>query len=124
MPEGLAEFATHAETGEPMPRDMLDRLLAAATYDTGFATVEYVASALVDLAFHDGPAPADRPGFDIGTDDLIAFGRQIGLTMIATRRGLASVQSGNRQAGVTWDWLVLGPERSVARCPPAPGIGW
>ena len=33
--------------------------MAASTYDTGFQTVEYVASALVDLAFHDGAAPAD-----------------------------------------------------------------
>jgi peptidyl-dipeptidase Dcp len=33
--------------------------LAAGTYDQGFATVEFVSSALVDLAFHEGPAPAD-----------------------------------------------------------------
>ena len=59
VPEVLEEFATHAETGAPMPRDMLDRMLAASTYDMGFQTVEYVASALVDLAFHEGPAPAD-----------------------------------------------------------------
>ena len=59
VPEVLEEFATHAVTGEPMPRDMLDRMLAAATYDMGFQTVEYVSSALVDLAFHEGPAPAD-----------------------------------------------------------------
>ncbi|CTQ31546.1 M3 family metallopeptidase [Jannaschia rubra] len=59
VPEVLAEFATHAETGRPMPDALRDRLLAAATYDMGFSTVEYVASALVDLAFHDGPPPAD-----------------------------------------------------------------
>ena len=59
VPEVLAEFATHAETGQPMPRDMLDRLLGAATFDMGFQTVEYVASALVDLAFHEGEPPAD-----------------------------------------------------------------
>ena len=60
VPEVLEEFATHADTGAPMPRDLLDRLLGAATYDMGFSTVEYVASALVDLAFHEAAdAPAD-----------------------------------------------------------------
>ena len=59
VPEVLAEFATHAETGEPMPQEMLEKVLGVANFDQGFQTVEYVASALVDLAFHDGPAPAD-----------------------------------------------------------------
>jgi peptidyl-dipeptidase Dcp len=59
VPAVLSEFATHATTGEPMPKDLLDRLLRAATYDMGFQTVEYVSSALVDLAFHEGTAPAD-----------------------------------------------------------------
>ena len=59
VPEVLESFAIHAETGEPMPKDMLERLLAAETFDMGFQTVEYVASALVDLEFHDGPAPSD-----------------------------------------------------------------
>ena len=59
VPEVLAEFATHAETGAAMPQAMLDKVLAAATYDMGFQTVEYVASALVDLAFHEGAAPED-----------------------------------------------------------------
>jgi len=59
VPEVLVKHARHVTTGEPMPREMLERLLAAGTYDQGFATVEYVASALVDLAFHEGAASAD-----------------------------------------------------------------
>ncbi len=59
VPEVLAEFATHAETGEAMPKEMLDKVLSAANFDQGFQTVEYVASALVDLAFHEGAAPTD-----------------------------------------------------------------
>ncbi|MEP2028726.1 MAG: M3 family metallopeptidase [Paracoccaceae bacterium] len=59
VPAVLSEFATHAETGEPMPQEMLDEVLKAANFDMGFATVEYVSSALVDLAFHEGEAPAD-----------------------------------------------------------------
>ncbi|MCB5200400.1 M3 family metallopeptidase [Loktanella sp. TSTF-M6] len=52
VPEVLTKYATHADTGDAMPAEMLDRLLAASTYDMGFQTVEYVASALVDLEFH------------------------------------------------------------------------
>jgi peptidyl-dipeptidase Dcp len=59
VPEVLVKHARHVTTGAPMPRAMLDRLLAAGTYDQGFATVEYVASALVDLAFHEGAASTD-----------------------------------------------------------------
>ncbi|MCL3881966.1 M3 family metallopeptidase [Marivita sp. GX14005] len=59
VPEVLRQFATHADTGEPMPADMLEKVLAAATYDMGFQTVEYLASALVDLAFHEGAPPED-----------------------------------------------------------------
>ncbi|WP_151717908.1 M3 family metallopeptidase [Gemmobacter serpentinus] len=59
VPEVLEDHARHWQTGAPMPADMLKRLLDAGTYDQGFATVEFVASAMVDLAFHEGPAPAD-----------------------------------------------------------------
>jgi peptidyl-dipeptidase Dcp len=67
VPEVLERYATHVETGEPMPPEMLDRLLKATTYDMGFQTVEYVASALVDLAFHEGAPP----------DDLMAAQRDV-----------------------------------------------
>ncbi|MEM1428619.1 MAG: M3 family metallopeptidase [Pseudomonadota bacterium] len=59
VPDVLERYATHAETGEPMPKETLDRVLAAATYDMGFQTVEFIASALVDLEFHAGEPPAD-----------------------------------------------------------------
>ena len=59
VPEVLTTYATHAETGDPMPDEMRDRLLAASTYDMGFQTVEYLGSAIVDLEFHTGEAPAD-----------------------------------------------------------------
>ena len=59
VPEVLAKHARHFESGAAMPQAMLQRLLAAQTYDMGFSTVEYVASALVDLAFHQGGAVPD-----------------------------------------------------------------
>ncbi|NGM44798.1 M3 family metallopeptidase [Rhodobacter sp. SGA-6-6] len=59
VPAVLEAHAKHYRTGEPMPADLLKRLLDAGTYDQGFATVEFVASAMVDLEFHSGPPPAD-----------------------------------------------------------------
>ncbi|NAZ36601.1 M3 family metallopeptidase [Rubellimicrobium sp. CFH 75288] len=58
VPELLAEWATDDE-GRPMPEALRDRLLAARGFDAGFRTVEYLASAFVDLAFHEGDPPAD-----------------------------------------------------------------
>ncbi|SOH92603.1 peptidyl-dipeptidase Dcp [Monaibacterium marinum] len=58
-PEILRKHARHYRTGEPIPQDLLDKLLAAETFGQGFATVEYVASALVDLDFHTGTPPTD-----------------------------------------------------------------
>jgi peptidyl-dipeptidase Dcp len=55
-PEILGRFAVHAETGKPMPNELLDRLLAARNFDQGHGTVEYLASAIVDLDFHTQPA--------------------------------------------------------------------
>ncbi len=59
VPEVLEKHARHWQTGEAMPADMRHRLLAAGTYDQAFSTVEFISSALVDLAFHEGAAPAD-----------------------------------------------------------------
>jgi len=59
VPEVLEKHALHHETGEPMPKELLDKMLAARTFGAGFATVEFTASALVDMAFH---ARKDAPG--------------------------------------------------------------
>jgi peptidyl-dipeptidase Dcp len=51
-PEILKTHARHFETGEPMPDAMIARIEGAETFNQGFSTVEYVASALVDLEMH------------------------------------------------------------------------
>jgi len=51
-PEVLKKFARHTETGKPMPDALIARLAAARTFNQGFATVEYIASALVDMDLH------------------------------------------------------------------------
>jgi peptidyl-dipeptidase Dcp len=66
-PEVLQRFARHAQTGEPLPEDLLQRFLAARKFNQGFATVEFVSSALIDLEFHSQPAA--------GITDVRAFER-------------------------------------------------
>jgi peptidyl-dipeptidase Dcp len=80
-PEVLRRFALHYQTGEPMPEDLLRRLLAARTFDQGFATVEYVASALVDLAFHQAPEPdkIDPAAFEADVLARIGMPTEIGM---------------------------------------------
>ncbi len=51
-PEILERFAVHYRTGEPMPAELIERLKASRSFNQGFATVEYVSSALVDLKLH------------------------------------------------------------------------
>jgi peptidyl-dipeptidase Dcp len=60
QPQVLQQFARHYQTGEPLPQDLLKRFLAARKFNQGFATVEFVSSALIDLEFHTQPASASR----------------------------------------------------------------
>ena len=53
--EVLDQFARHYQTGEPMPQELLDKVKAAETFNQGFATVEYLASAIVDMKLHTQP---------------------------------------------------------------------
>lgn len=51
-PYMLRKFALHVETGQPMPDALIERLVASRKFNQGFATVEFLASAFVDKAFH------------------------------------------------------------------------
>lgn len=80
-PEVLSKFAVHYRTGEAMPKELLDKLLAAANFNQGFATVEYTASALVDLELH---LKADLSGFDpadFERQELAKIGMPAAITM-------------------------------------------
>ncbi len=69
VPETLQRYARHAETGAPLPQALMDRLLAARTFNQGFATVEYTASAVLDMELHALPDPAAL--------DIAAFERDV-----------------------------------------------
>lgn len=64
-PEVLNRFALHYETGKPMPKELLDKIKKAETFNQGFQTVEYLASALVDMKYHlAGDKPIDPDKFE------------------------------------------------------------
>lgn len=67
-PEVLKNYARHHDTGEPMSKQMLDKFLAAGQFNQGYATVEYLAAAIVDQALHQ-LAPEEVPA----ADDLLRF---------------------------------------------------
>ena len=61
VPSVLAEHARHVRTGEPLPKPLLDKMLAAKSFDAGFDTVEYTASALIDLGLHELREVPEQP---------------------------------------------------------------
>ncbi len=67
-PEVLRRYARHYRTNQPLPEELLQRLLAARNFNQGFATVEYAACALLDLDLHSRP--------EAGAVDIGAFERE------------------------------------------------
>jgi len=103
VPEVLKEFATHAETNQPMPPELLNNLLAATNYDMGFQTVEYVASAIIDLAFHDGEAPADPMALE--TEILKDIGMPHAIRMRHATPNFAHIFAGDGYASGYYSYM-------------------
>jgi len=77
-PEVLNQFAVHFETGKPMPAKLLEKIEKAATFNQGFATVEYLASALIDMKIHlAGDVEIDPDAFERRTLEEIGMPREI-----------------------------------------------
>jgi len=77
-PEVLGRFALHHRTGQPIPQELVTRLERAATFNQGFATVEYLASAWVDMQLHlAGARPIDPAAFERETLEKLGMPREI-----------------------------------------------
>lgn len=78
-PEVLSRFARHAETGAPIPQALVDKVIAARTFNQGFATIEFTASALVDLEAHllESAEGFDAEAFEAGVLERIGMPREI-----------------------------------------------
>jgi peptidyl-dipeptidase Dcp len=77
-PEVLQKFALHYETGKPIPQNLVDKIKKAATFNQGFGTVEYLASALVDMKLHlAGSQKIDADKFERETLAQLGMPREI-----------------------------------------------
>tara|TARA_B000000475_G_scaffold271939_1_gene271195 strand:+ start:3004 stop:5088 length:2085 start_codon:yes stop_codon:yes gene_type:complete len=71
-PSILQNYAVHYETGESMPKELLEKVLSAQKFNQGFSTTEYLASSILDQALHqlqeeDVPKADDLLGFEKNT---------------------------------------------------------
>jgi peptidyl-dipeptidase Dcp len=70
-PSVFANYAKHYQTGAAMPQSLVEKIKAARTFNQGFATTEYLAASLLDLAWHSLPAGA--PLQDVGQFEKAAL---------------------------------------------------
>jgi peptidyl-dipeptidase Dcp len=105
QPQVLRQFARHYQTGEPLPDDLLKRFLAARKFNQGFATVEYVACALIDLEFHSQPAAVaqDVRAFERRELDKIGMPAEISLRHRPTQFG--HIFSGDHYAAGYYSYM-------------------
>ncbi|CCD96636.1 peptidyl-dipeptidase [Bradyrhizobium sp. ORS 375] len=104
-PEVLQTFAKHYQTGEPLPQDLLERFLAARRFNQGFATVEFVSSALIDLEFHTQPAAASKDvrAFEKAEMEKIGMPQEIALRHRPTQFG--HIFSGDHYAAGYYSYM-------------------
>lgn len=74
----LDKYARHYKTGQPMPQALLDKIKASETFNQGFATTEYLSSAIVDMKLHTVPdGVVDPAAFEATTLREIGMPREL-----------------------------------------------
>jgi peptidyl-dipeptidase Dcp len=74
----IQKYLVHVETGEPMPAELMAKIEKAATFNSGFSTTEYLASALIDLKLHMiDPTGLDADAFERETLDALGMPKEI-----------------------------------------------
>lgn len=103
-PEILGKFALHVDTGAPIPAVLVERIHAAATFNQGFATTEYLASALVDLKLHlAGATPIDPDAFE--REELAKLGMPKEIVMRHRTPQFGHVFSGEGYSAAYYSYL-------------------
>jgi peptidyl-dipeptidase Dcp len=103
-PEVLNRFALHYQTGKPIPSALVDKIEKASTFNQGFATVEYLASALVDMKLHlAGEQTIDPDAFE--RDTLKALGMPSEIVMRHRTPQFGHVFSGDGYSAGYYSYL-------------------
>jgi peptidyl-dipeptidase Dcp len=105
QPQVLRQFARHYQTGEPLPDDLLKRFLAARKFNQGFATVEFVASALIDLEFHTQPAAASRDVHAFERRELEKIGMPAEISLRHRPQQFGHIFSGDHYASGYYSYM-------------------
>lgn len=105
QPAILKVYATHCETGEAMPDALIEQILKAQTFNQGFATVEYLASALVDLDLHAHTAPDSLDLLEFEQQTLSALQMPGGIGMRHRLPHFAHLFSSNGYASAYYVYL-------------------
>ena len=83
-PTVFANYAKHYQTGAPMPAELVDKIKKASTFNQGFATTEYLAASLLDIAWH--TIPPGTPQQDVDAFETSALNRyNIGMYEVPPR---------------------------------------
>jgi peptidyl-dipeptidase Dcp len=101
-PAVLAHFARHYQTGEPLPRALLDKILAAKDYGQGYATLEYLAASLVDQSWHQIPVTSVPPARVMAFEDAALARHRVAYPPVPPRYHttyFAHVFAGGYEAG-------------------------
>jgi peptidyl-dipeptidase Dcp len=105
QPQVLRQFARHYQTGEPLPDDLLKRFLAARKLNQGFATVEFLASALLDLEFHTQPAAVSRDVRAFEKAELEKIGMPAEISMRHRPQQFGHIFSGDHYASGYYSYM-------------------
>jgi peptidyl-dipeptidase Dcp len=105
QPQVLRQFARHYQTGEPLPDDLLKRFLAARKFNQGFATVEFVSSALIDLEFHTQPASASRDVRAFERNELKKIGMPAEISLRHRPQQFGHIFSGDHYASGYYSYM-------------------
>ncbi len=105
QPQVLRQFARHYQTGEPLPDDLLQRFLAARKFNQGFATIEFLASALLDLEFHTQPASASADVRAFERRELEKIGMPAEIAMRHRPQQFGHIFSGDHYASGYYSYM-------------------